>query len=52
MSEILLDGSYNFNLLKKLVEAYKNKKPPIDHKSTLNTIEILNKMNDIKNIIQ
>ncbi len=52
MSEILLDGSYNFNLLKKLVKAFKNKKPLIAHKSTLNSIEILNKMNNIKNIIQ
>ena len=52
MSEILLDGSYNFNLLKKLVKAYKNKKPPIHHKSTLNSIEILNKMNNIKYRIQ
>ena len=48
LSEILLDGSYNFNLLKNLVKAYKNKKPLIEHKSTLNAINILNKMNKLK----
>lgn len=48
MSEILLDGSYNLNLIKKLIKSYKNKNPLIEHKSTLNAINILNKMNHIK----
>ncbi len=48
ISEIKLDGSYNFTLLKKLIKAYKNNEILIKHKSTLNSINILNKMNNLK----
>jgi len=48
ISEILLDGSYNFNLMKNLIKGFKNNLAPINYKSTLNVINILDKMNSLK----
>ena len=45
---IVLDGSYNLNLFRKIILGIRNNRVPIPHKSILNAVDLLNKMNKIK----